>query len=468
MAPVILEYSYTIVTILFIVIFLRKSLLGNISLKKGLLDWSLFGFLFNLYSLSWLYTTYPLPWIPSGGVQFLGITLLHVIASFVAGICYALVGFSFNKKINNKYKPLVFALLLSFAEILRSVFLSLLFSGNGGMVGLHWNASTIGNALSTTPFLEYAYFGGTYALTFVLGLLVYVCISKKHFESYWKYLLTICVGLIALHFFVPISAPKAPIKVGVVSTNFPTIDNKEALSKAFITQNQTVQTMTLSFSSSSPNIIVYPEDTRYVEYLSEDQKKNLSKTLEDVLLVDGDTLSFKNGFSNYSIFYEPKINKVVGRGKYLLFPFNEYIPTFFESIFRIFVRGISLDDYINNHTYTPQDFVGSYTYKDLKIGTVICSEIISFKIINSLWASNPNIVIYQSHLNVFHDNPWFVMQLRSFSKVAAAQLRTPFIGVSNGAPSYIISPYGYIQSTINTGFSSRTYTIYQDSVVLDK
>lgn len=467
MASTFLEYSYTIITILLVVIFLKKSLIRVGNIKTEIKRWALFGFLFNLYSLSWLYTTYPLPWITEGVTQLIGITLLHIISSVVAGIGFFIVGFSFDEKLETSYKPIIFGLLLSLAEILRSIFLSTLFAGNGGIIGLHWSAGTIGNALSTTPFIEYAYFGGTYALTFVLGLFVYICISKKHLKLYWKYLLAICVVLILTHFFIPTSGPERKVDVGVITTNFKTPKDGGDVD-TYRLQSKTVQKMTLNLTNPSPEIIVYPEDTRYLEYITEIGKKDLNKYFNGSVFIDGDTVSLTNGFSNYSIFYEPNTEKMFGRGKYFLFPFNEYVPSIFEYLFRIFVSGDDLNKYIQNHTYTPQKFTGAHHFKDLRIGTLICSEILSFQTVNSLRKTKPNLVVYQSHLAVFHNSPWFIAEQRSFNKVAAAQLRTPLIGVSDGAPSFIISPYGKIISTINTGFSVNKYSIYKDKIIIEK
>lgn len=469
MAPTILEYSYTIITILFIVIALKISLNRKISLKKEMFTWGAFGFLFNLYSLSWLYTAYPLVWITPGALQMAGIFLLHIIVSFVAGLSFVIVGFGFKEKIKSIYKPFVFAFLLSLAEIMRSIFVSLLYSGNGGQVGLHWSAGTLGNALSTTPLIEYAYFGGVYTLTFILGLLIYICVSTKNIKLYWGYLLVVFLGLIFIHFFVPVNGPKHMIRVGVITTDFSVTSNDTDIKKYFTEQTKKVQNMTLQISTSSPDIIVYPEDTRYVEYISENQKNTLIKSLKkDALIVDGDAISFNGKISNYSVFYEPNTNKAYLRGKHFLFPFNEYVPTLFESIFKIFVKGTDLSEYNKKHTFIPQNFIGTYNYKGLSVGTLICSEILSFETINLLHNSKPDIVINQSYLNVFHNSPWFLMHDRSFSKVAAAQLRTPLIGVANGTQSYIISPYGQIEKTISKGFSTKIYSIQGGKIYTEK
>ena len=102
---------------------------------------------------------------------------------------------------------------------------------------------------------------------------------------------------------------------------------------AFKEQNKRIHTMTTSLKDSNPSIIVYPEDTRYFAYIGEDTKNTLRKDFQNTLFIDGDTTRGKEGLSNVSLFYSTKEDKLLGRGKSFLLPFNEYIPYFFKPIF---------------------------------------------------------------------------------------------------------------------------------------
>lgn len=130
-------------------------------------------------------------------------------------------------------------------------------------------------------------------------------------------------------------------------------------------------------------------------------------------------------------------------------------------IFSYFITKDGLDTYTKNHTYTPIHSQKTILYNGVRIGTLICSEIASYRTIQELRKENPSIVFFQSRLNVFHNNPWFMVNLYSFTKIAAAQLRRPLISSTNNAPSFIVSPYGKILVTIPTGFSTSTYTFYK-------
>lgn len=457
MVEFIFAFSYSLVTTGLLYFFLKKSLATKLTLKKNILWWWLFGFVFNFYSFTWLYTVYPLIWMPPGFIQLLGIFIIHLSVSLVASLGFMFVGWLTHIQTKAIYKPFLFGMGLVFAEIIRSFLLSVLFKGEGSTIDLHYTSGTIGNALAPTPLIEFAYFGGTFALTFILGYLVYIFVTKINLSLYQKHLAAILVLLGIVHFFIPTSLPENPVTIGVVTTDFKTVSDENLVS-SFKEQNKKVSTMTFSFASSSPDILVYPEDTRYIEYASNTEKKNLTTFFPKTLFIDGNTNTFKGKMVNVSVFYHPETGKNLARGKSFLLPFNEFIPIFFRPIFSLFIPENAMGAYSKNHTYTPIQSNKTVPFNDIRIGTLLCSEILSFATINNLRKEKPSLVFFQSHLNVFHNNPWFRMHLYSFTKIAAAQLRSPLISSTNGAPSFIISPYGVIVDTIPTSFSTRTYT----------
>ncbi len=451
------EYSYTVVIVGLLYYFLRTSF--KKSGKQLLLHWILFGFIVNAYGLSWLYTAYPLEWMRPGVIQLFALGALHLILSVSTALSYTPLALARHKKIPQEFLPLVFASLLVIAEVGRALIISMLYYKEGtATLGLHFTAGTIGNALSTTPLIEFAYFGGTFALTFVLGYLVYVGSSKQHVLQYWKHALGIMVVLVCVHFFIPAPLPKEGTSIGIITTNFTLPKNVEGYGEAFKEQEKKVHDMTLQLASSSPSFIVYPEDTRYITNLTPSHKTDLLILFGNTLFIDGDTIPTKNGYSNVSLFYYPKRTKISVRGKEFLLPFNEYLPLVFESIFKPFVPEGEMESYTKLHTYASVVSDKTVIFNKTRIGTLLCSEILSFSVVNALKKENPDIVFFQSRMNVFHNNIWTIMHMRSFTKVAATQLRKPFVSSISGAPSFVISPHGKMLLFIPTGLSSTIYT----------
>jgi apolipoprotein N-acyltransferase len=456
MAYALLEISYTLVTLVLLTYFFLVSQKFEHSLIRSSKHWLLFGFIFNFYGLSWLYTVYPLIWMKPGILQFLGIALLHIIVTAVSSLGFLIVAFRTKLKVKEGYAPFLFAASLTLAEIVRSLLLSVLYLGEDSKINLTLTAGTLGNALSPTPLIEYAYFGGTFSLTFILGYLVYTLSTRWHRARYLLHTTCIILLLVPIHFFV--QTKKVTAEIGIVTTNFRSYSDEEYASNVNIFKDQAkeVHTMTLSFSSST-KMIVYPEDTRYLSSISSEGLSELNEKFSGTLFIDGDTISYKEKLSNVTLFYYPKAERKLIRGKEFLLPFNEYIPHFFRPLFSLFITQENLDTYSQNHTYTPMYSKKTILLDETKIGTLLCSEILSYSLLNRLKQENPNIVFFQSRLNVFHNNPWFVMHERSFTKVAAAQLRTPIVSSVNGAPSFIVSPYGKVIKTLETGFSTSTY-----------
>lgn len=451
----ILEISYTLVTIALLAVFLKKSLTIE-SLKGRIKHWLLFGLIFNAYSYTWLFTVYPLPWLQEGILQIIGIFLLYVIVTVQSTLCYGVVAFSQNTRIHKAFLPFLFATTLVVAELARSLLLSILFYGKGTTIALHLTAGTLGNALSTTPLIEFAYFGGTFALTFVLGYLVYCGLSKKQYLEYKFHFALFFILILFIHTSIPVRYPTRETSIGIVTTDYeaPTGQNYKSF---FREQSKNTHNLTKSFASST-TFIVYPEDGRYISYLSEEEKGELRTKFNKTVFVDGDTMLLKGGLSTVSFFYYPKGDKKVARGKDFLLPFNEYIPYIFEGAITPFVGKENMESFKKLHTFSPVHSIKTLLVDDVRIGTLLCSEILSYSMIQGLAKENPDIVFFQAHLSVFHNNPIFIMHLRSFTKIAAAQLRTTIIMSTDGSPSYAISPYGRIVQSNSIGTGTSTYT----------
>lgn len=451
MFVILLQCIYLTVTVSLITYFLFGSIKKKRGLSKEILWWILFGFIFNGLSFTWLYTVYPLAWMPSGFMQLFGIGLLHLILSILSGLCFFVVGWVLyeRNKIMQPYMPLAIATAFTLAEVLRSLALSLLYYGNKTTVDLHFNSGTIGNALSITPFVQFAYWGGTFALTFFLTY----CISSFFFLTKRELIAhTAAWGTLLLftHFLIPVKGPSRDITIGVITTDIKGNNNDSMYKKELQKTNE--QAAELILSGKKNDIIVFPEDARFLSTTPEPLKEAVLSKGEGALLIDGDSVLYNGGVANISIFADDKTKVTSWRGKEFLLPFSEYVPYFFRAIIRPFF-GNGLSEYEKKHTYTPLESGKVAIYDDLRIGTLICSEMLSYRMLSKLKAEDPDIVFYQSRLDVFNQNPLFYMHMRSFVAIAAAQMRTPIISSINGAPSYIISGKGQVVHEIKTSLS---------------
>lgn len=454
MIPAIFEIGYTLVTVFLLGYFISISLQKRWRKAGEMKWWMLFGFIFNLLGFTWLYTVYPLIWMPEGGIQLLGIVLLHLLLSAGSALPFVITGYAFYKvrSFSKHIRPLIIATSFTLTEMLRSIVISLLYYGDKTTIDLHFNAGTIGNTLSSTPLIELAYYGGTFALTFVLTYLIYAILSLSLKEALHHYLIIISIFLVT-HFFVPTRTPEKDLFVGIVTSDIPTSRDDELLEK-MKESNRLVASLMLE-DKNKKDIIVLPEDSRFLSSLSQEERMALEEAKAGTLIVDGDTIAYDAKLATISFFVEAGQNKASWRGKEFLLPFNEYIPYFFDVIFGFFI-GDELESYKSRHTYTQMPSGKTVLFNGVRVGTLICSEILSFRMIENMGDERPDIIFFQSRLNVFNNNPLFLMHLRSFSKIAAAQLRTPILSSNNYAPSYLISARGAISATIPVSTSYST------------
>ncbi len=445
-SPTLLEIIYCIITVSLLCgyfVTTRKV----VSLRRHILYSFLFGLVFNFFSLSWLYTVYPLTGLTSGLLQVFIIFAIHILASFVSGIPFILVGVAlWCARTHPFVRIILIPFTFTFAEILRSLLLSILFLGKESTIGVHWAAGSIGNALSFTPLIELAYIGGVFALTWALTAIVYPLFIRKEIRYWFLFLLLPIIATAIIHFFVPIGGPSQNISTLVVGTSFggDLLGNGEV--QEWKHRRDTLHTVMLS-SSTTPSLIVLPEDARYLSYTTPKQELAFRAAFPNTILLEGDTLPFMSTLRNYSLFYDVSTDTSVGRGKNFLFPFNEYMPYLFDKALSFFMGEQEVKQYHTLHTYSQDSKLFVYPSSFGKIGSLVCSEILSYNIISRLKKEAPDLVVLQSYLSVFHKSKLFYMHYFSFTKIAAAQLRVPVIVVAQDGPSMIISPRGKLLSS---------------------
>jgi apolipoprotein N-acyltransferase len=436
----ILQYFYLCVAL---------SVLGGIlfylykknSCKQYVIAWFLGAFVFNLFSLSWLYTAYPIVWLPENW-QLVAITLLLVIMALTASLFFPLVGF-FHFRFRHKklLLPLILGALVTVAETLRSLALSALFYAPGSAtIGLHWSAGTFGNALAITPLVEYAHFGGVFFLSGILTILV-ALLFVRHTKTIGIYLACVVCGWFVVHTTIPTNTFAGEGIIGVVSLERDEI-RRENDPKLYVEQKDLILSLVKN-ATVRPDTLVLPEDTRFLENLTS-KDKQLLESFGVTAVIDSATTIHQYKLSNYSYVYDTKTTVLQGRGKWFLFPFNEYTPLVFKTILSLWFSDEEIQGYTKEHTYAsgkvPQVFETSYG----NVGTLLCSEMFSHGAISSFTDGQASFIVLQSHLPVFHKNPWLFMSYYLIAQTIAAQTRSHLFVSSTDAPTLLISPYGNI------------------------
>jgi hypothetical protein len=407
-----------------------------------MVGWFVFAFVFNLFSLSWLYTAYPLYWLPKT-VQIVALPILHILVSCTGSISFTLVGilhFYLRKKKN--IIPLALGIAVYAADMLRSICISILYyAKESSTIGLHYSASTFGNALSVTPLIEFAYYGGVFTLSGLLVVIIYIVDNHLQKKVRGVYVISIFIVWLLIHLLTPQAALTQDTRIIIINSH----EQKENSSKEdWATSSDHIYTALLPYATTTLQVIVLPEDTRFFSRLKEDKIVSLPKLFPNTYFFDGDTLREKDTLSNVAVSYSPRDRQVFMRGKWFMFAFSEYIPSLFKPLFSIGLSKDELATYIHDHTYG----IGSVPFALASplgpISVLLCGEVVSHSTLLEVKRVDPSLVILQSHLFVFHGNPWFIAQYLSFTKIAAATLRVPLVVSAVDAPSMLISPQGHI------------------------
>ena len=438
-----------------------KKSLASISLKKSLITWGLFGFISTCIILGTYYAALPLPGIS----PFVGgtiVTLVLFILSVCIGLPYLLVGcvtWYFRKNVVFNFVTLVSAFTL--VEILRPYLFTIITWGGGSMFGSNGSSWAIGSILTMTPLLVFARLGGAVALGTVLiylvGLLVYP-LSKT---------IKLCGLILLVIFYVllraSISPPTSntpPIVFGIVQTAFPHVSEQEdvdVVSKERIVS--TLHPLVMSLASSSPQLVVLPEDLRYFDLQTKLERQELLHAFPNTIFADASTHITSSGRKNISIVYDTQTHQEFTRNKGFMFPFGEYIPYAIKPVIEFFIGEEILHDYEAMYEYTPGENPSAFTTKIGNIGVLICSESTSYSALESLKRSNPDIIIVQSSLSWFHGSPYYTMGYLTSLKLLAVMTARPVLAVEYDGPSIMLDANGKIISFENNSFATHLYSL---------
>lgn len=422
--------------------------------------WFLFGFAYNLFSLSVIYTAYPLPWLSLDN-QLLYLCTFHLILAFVAGVPYTLLGYIHNKGVSSQLRPCIYAIAILCVEVLRSYTLSLLvYKAGSSSLGLHWSFGTLGSALSGTPLIEFAYIGGVYTLG-ALYVLILATLTTRNIKVIAVTASVLVISWLIIHYAIPLRGPSTTTSISIVGYTSP--EEEDLSTQALRYKSRTILTSLLATSSST--LIVLPEDARFVPNLTQEGIRALSEKFSDSLVVDGDTRRTHGKLINISATYLLDV-PLTARGKGLLFAFNEYIPSLFDGLLGRIIDNETFSRYKNMHTYSLHARPTTYTHGNISFAAIMCSELTSYEMVRFAVQGDPDIIIAQSHLPVFKERLWFFVHYLSYTKIAAAQARRPLVASSSNAPSMVVDGRGNVHGMFLNTLDIQRFEIAGGSIIV--
>lgn len=447
------------------------------------------GFFYFGLVFIWLFNTWPLDWIGiSNPLQgFLLTFSIWLIPVLFSSLFVGFFTYTYQSLKRDCLSGIILAPSLWVAlEYLRAFSFSLLIAGKESLLGPHWTMGSLGYLLSQNSNLRgLAEFGGVYLLSFLfvsINAAFYILAGKirqaiKSRSPKTTMIFGIILVATFLLFVFPIDfhplvgkgedAQSSPLKIAVLSTDFPSFFNLTAEEK---TKRIEVQKKLLieeiAKLPDTPRIIVFPEDSRF---LASVKKGFLQDNFNQgsVLIIDSARTQTSNGLKSIITFLDIQ-NGVIGyREKVLLAPLGEYLPYVIERSAKVFNKDW-LTRFQKSRGYkTGINTISPVNFSNTKLGVFLCSEIFSATLYRKL-GKESQILFNMASLGFAHGSSVLNSQIESIAQIRAVESGRFFIRATNKGLSYIIDNKGnFIAKTPKIGnqiFYGRVYPIKKETL----
>jgi len=412
---------------------------------------SVFIFLFDAYPITWAY-------IEGRWISIIFITFTWVITTILFSFFIGLWGI-FSAYISLHLKVIsitAVAALWVLLEWIRAFSFSLVWWNTSALVGPHWTYGAVGYSLAESPLLlSLSSLGGVYLLSFVIvffnGLFfTFVNTQKKTKKTYGVLLAFICILLVVSFISYTQSDAQASraktIRVASIHTTFGPdyfLSSPEAEPvKNIIIMNLFDQ---IIFENEHPNLIILPENTGYLESLSEIGKKKLLSRVskdKDIMIIDSHRERRASDNDTSILEFETKTEGPQTYVKKLLVPGAEYLPKFVEYVGNVFLKKNWQLPFKEQVAFTKGGEMSIGTLGDLKVGALFCSEAFTPSLYRETVNLGANLLVNSASHSLLHDSKTIYSQVVKFSKVRAAENNRYYIQAGNVVPSFVITNHG--------------------------
>ena len=142
---------------------------------------------------------------------------------------------------------------------------------------------------------------------------------------------------------------------------------------------------------------------------------------------------------NQLAMYDNETGFVSKYSKRFLMPYGEYMPTLVAAIFRAFGQGDILKQGI---AFVPGTENAVRDTRFGKVGTMLCSEILSPQLIRETAKDGAEIFLFSSSIAILRNSPKYHSEVLSMTKIWAAATRRYFVYAGNNEPVFVVDPAG--------------------------
>ncbi|MBL7045926.1 MAG: apolipoprotein N-acyltransferase [Parcubacteria group bacterium] len=458
--------------------FLYVLYLKGITSKQALAHGFLFGLTFFGGALFWFWHMLPLDRL---GVEspLVGVILIFIqwalLIAFMALFVSVWAYFAQRLKLDKVQNLFLVSALWVVFEYISLWGYALLSLGGESFFSPQFSAGMLGYILAGNHnLLQLAGIGGVYLLSFVV-VLVNVYLFWLFFVVGFDFkrenlVKVISIAVLVLVMYVPFGkvlnlsykSEGSVAKVAVINTyTESTISlSAEDIENRFNTRETLVKS--IKDSGESPDIVVLPEDSRFLFTLmgQNRDKEFFNELFEDkeVFVVDSSRVNDEYGDVLSRVFlYSSKIGLVSTYDKIFLTQMGEYTPYLTYGFFKLIGLDGILEKLKRNRSYTKGEELKTLKYKDLEIGALFCSEIMSPNMYSSLASSGAGLLVNLSSQSLAHGSKLLYRQTINMAKVRAVESNKYFVQASNFVPSFIIDNNGNLLKSSKWGEEAVLY-----------
>jgi apolipoprotein N-acyltransferase len=457
----LLSLSYNVSALWFLSFFALIPLLlllKRVQSLKARFFWSFFvGVLYYGSVFLFLFSGHPITW---AGIASPALSLVFIVCAWILTVAlfslFTGVWGVVSHNLSGGAGIIPIASLWVILEWVQALSLSLFWWGGSGLVGSHWTLGFVGYTLAEFPLLlSLASLGGVHLLSFVvvfINVLIFrfVVIHRTNRRTLLELSFSIILTLLISSALFTVNArARDNAKTARIASIYTTFEPQ------FFTtpESETLKNTQIAglfdailFEGKNPHLILLPENSRYLEGLSTEKRKNLVHRMsaeENVAIVDSRYLYDKTKGSNVAILeFETGDDEIESYEKQLLVPTAEYLPHIINVLGNLFLEKDWNEHFEEHLSISNGDKTTIGEHEELRIGALFCSEVLTPSLYRESTRLGANILVNTASHSVLNNSEHLYNQIIKFSKTRAVENNRFFVQSGNSVPSFFIDNHG--------------------------
>lgn len=427
------------------------------SKKRAFWGGWLAGFIFFALTSRWLLYTFSLNWanLQSGASAVSATIFVWLLLSFTLGTSFGIFALlAFKLKTGTVLDSIIMPSIWIFAEYLKAWIFMLTFWGPGGTLAPYWTMGNLGYVLVDTKFIFWSRLAGVYGVSFIIVFVnaaIFLLLNNagtaiKKIKAVAVLSIIILSLIILPNWLFSVQPEKKLLQVALLQTDSPF---GFAPSKALIALWKTLKSGEINLVQ--PDLVIFPEDSQSMAFMNADDKILLRHLFPDEnrpgLII---TSVNETGFSvdapkEMTIYRNQKGELIDSQEKTFLIPAGEFLPIAVKMFVNIGGNPEIAERFTETRVLTPGNKPEyPVSFGATKIGTLLCSGILSSSLYRSLAKGGAEILINPASLIIFNHNPLLFSQIKNMARFQAIANGRPFIQSANGGQAFYINENGKI------------------------